>query len=217
MKITWYGHAAFLIETGTSRIILDPYTSTCGFDPIDDSADIVMISHENEKYHSGLSELKGNFKLIDGLKLAESDSLEQSGITFSACEVYEDTDQNGPNAMLKLASEGLTVAHLGDLGHRLNETQKDFLKGTDILLALAGGMPTLSMPDLMDIINDINPSIIIPMHFKIGKLDLPIHDDNKLLAYFDENSVIRLNDSSIELLRLNLPDEPIVVRLDPAR
>ena len=56
MRITWYGHAAFLIETQGLRIILDPYRSpdSGGYLPIDEPADLVVVSHENDRYHSHL-------------------------------------------------------------------------------------------------------------------------------------------------------------------
>ena len=63
MRITWLGHAAFLIETETEqgkvRIITDPYSSRTGYDPIDEAADVVTLSHENPKYHSCLDEIEG--------------------------------------------------------------------------------------------------------------------------------------------------------------
>ena len=59
MRITWYGHAAFLIEAEGTRIILDPYRSpdSGGYEPIDDTADLVVVSHENDKYHSHLGQI----------------------------------------------------------------------------------------------------------------------------------------------------------------
>jgi L-ascorbate metabolism protein UlaG (beta-lactamase superfamily) len=59
MQITWYGHAAFLIETEGLRIILDPYRSpdSGGYQPIADPADLVVVSHENDRYHSHIGQI----------------------------------------------------------------------------------------------------------------------------------------------------------------
>ncbi len=63
MKLTWYGHAAFLLESESSstRVVLDPYRApdVGTYEPIDDWADIVAISHDNEKYHSYAAGIRG--------------------------------------------------------------------------------------------------------------------------------------------------------------
>ena len=68
MRITWYGHAAFLIETQGLRIILDPYRSpdSGGYLPIDEPADLVVVSHENDRYHSHLGQIVPPFQVIRG-------------------------------------------------------------------------------------------------------------------------------------------------------
>ena len=69
MRITWYGHAAFLIEAQGKRIILDPYRSpdSGGYEPIDDTADLVVVSHENDNYHSHLGQIVPPFEVLEDL------------------------------------------------------------------------------------------------------------------------------------------------------
>ena len=71
MRITWYGHAAFLIETQGLRIILDPYRSpdSGGYEPIDEPADLVVVSHENDRYHSHLGQIVPPFEVVRALEL----------------------------------------------------------------------------------------------------------------------------------------------------
>src|SRR6516165_12039571 len=71
MRITWYGHAAFLIETQGLRIILDPYRSpdSGGYEPIAEPADLVIVSHENDRYHSHLRQIVSPFETIRALEL----------------------------------------------------------------------------------------------------------------------------------------------------
>ncbi|MBW3621843.1 MAG: MBL fold metallo-hydrolase, partial [Armatimonadetes bacterium] len=141
MRFTWYGHAAFLIE-GTNesgqpvRIITDPYKSPdCGgYAPVDDTAEVVTLSHENPVYHSDLSSIRGDYEAVWGMKLPP-EGVTARGVTFRRCTVYENDarDPDGANAMIRFTLEGLTVSHLGDLGHALNEEEKAFLRGTDVL------------------------------------------------------------------------------------
>src|SRR5690242_15851485 len=90
MRITWYGHAAFLIETLGSRIILDPYKSpdSGGYEPIGEPADVVVVSHENDRYHSHLGQLVPPFEVVRGLEIAEGGT-PMCGIRFDAVRVFE--------------------------------------------------------------------------------------------------------------------------------
>ena len=76
MRITWYGHAAFLIETGGRRIILDPFRSpdSGGYAAIDEPADVVFVSHENDRYHSHLGQVIPPFQVVRGLEVPEGGS-----------------------------------------------------------------------------------------------------------------------------------------------
>ena len=206
MIITWYGHAAFLIEGDGKRIIMDPYSSTCGFDPINDHADIVTISHENEKYHSCTSELEGDFELVNGLELGPEGVVIED-LQINAVEVYEDDEGNGPNAIVTFELEDIKIAHLGDLGHALTEEQFKVIEGCDILLALAGGSPTLNMTDLADLIKKLKPAIVIPMHFKCGKLDLPIHDEKPFLDMYDESIIDKAEAPSLVVTKSSFSEE----------
>src|SRR4051794_21363055 len=71
MKITWYRHAAFLIEAAGLRIILDPYRSpdSGGYEPIAEPADIVAVSHENDRYPPHLGQIVPPFEVVRGLEL----------------------------------------------------------------------------------------------------------------------------------------------------
>ena len=94
MKITWYGHAAFLIETQGLRIILDPYRSPdCGgYEPIAEPADLVIVSHENDRYHSHLGQIIPPFDTIRAHVSVLSEVLEhaefESLLYLSSTRVY---------------------------------------------------------------------------------------------------------------------------------
>jgi L-ascorbate metabolism protein UlaG (beta-lactamase superfamily) len=213
MKITWYGHAAFRIDSNGTTVIMDPCAWNCGYDSITDAADFVTISHDNEKYHSCTAPIQGQPTIVDGMQLAGS-SVTHGDITFAAELVYEDADDNGPNAMVTVEMEGLKIAHLGDLGHPLNDRQRDFIADCDILLALAGDAPTISVEDLAALVDDIKPAITIPMHYKTPKIDLAIRPVDDFLALVDADSVRHVGSSTIEVTAETLPGSPQIVVLD---
>src|SRR3954468_23636474 len=90
MRITWYGHAAFRIEAEGRRVILDPYRSpdSGGYEPVGEPADLVVVSHENDRYHSHLGQVVPPFELVRALELPEGGAV-VCGIRFEAIHMFE--------------------------------------------------------------------------------------------------------------------------------
>ena len=110
MKITWFGHAAFLVEgvnpAGEAvRIILDPYNyPACGgYLPINEAADIVSISHHNERYHSDLSAIEGDYELIDALEHAGNSLTMLNPAIFVKFGLFFAVEFNSLNTAIPLA------------------------------------------------------------------------------------------------------------------
>ena len=223
MRITWYGHAAFAIEGKNSRgedrkVILDPYNyPACGgYLPIDETCDVVSVSHENAKYHSDLSAIRGEPEVLRALEIAGA-SRELKGIRFDAHRVFEDRQGNGPNAMVRFELDGVRIAHQGDLGHPLDAKGVEFLRGVDVLLALAGGAPTIALDDLVKLIRAVHPAFVVPMHFKTHKVNLKILPLDRFLDTAREFPRIEAGTSSFEISREGLPASPTVLVLQHAR
>lgn len=215
MKITWLGHAAFLIETQGVNVILDPYSSRIGYAPIDLSADIVTVSHDNPKYHSCLDELREVGEVVRGLEL--QGAIERHGIKIGAVQVYENEAGDGPNAMVWLESEGLRVLHMGDVGHRITPEQIATCGRVDVLLALAGGSPTIEMAPLYEFIEALQPRIVIPMHFGVPHLDFKLQPVEEFLVGFSPEQIQQSESSTLEVSRETLPQELAVCLLAHAR
>ena len=184
MKITWYGHAAFLVETEGLRIILDPFRSpdSGGYEPIAEPADIVAVSHENDRYHSHLGQIVPPFDVVRGLEIT-SQGYVAKGIVFHATRIFE-TPEKLPEdevTILSFRSEGIHVVHLGDLGHALTDEEVKPLRGADVLMASAGGPPTIDFPLIPELIEAIAPKIIVPMHYLTPKINLKIQPVERFL------------------------------------
>jgi L-ascorbate metabolism protein UlaG (beta-lactamase superfamily) len=220
MRITWYGHAAFLIETQNLRIILDPYRSpdSGGYLPIDEPADLVIVSHEEDIYHSHIGQINPPFQLVKGLELAEGGEVIQ-GIRFEMVPVYEHADRKPEEkvTIIHFRSEDLHVVFLGDLGHALTEEEVAPLRGADILLIPAGGPPTINYADIPSLLDAIGPRLIVPMHYKTRKINLNILPVIKYLEALPEYPVLRTGMTSIEVTRDTLPERPTNMILDYAR
>jgi L-ascorbate metabolism protein UlaG (beta-lactamase superfamily) len=220
MRISWYGHAAFLIQTLGVRIILDPYRSPdCGgYEPVAEPADLVIVSHENDRYHSHLGQNIPPFETIRALELAPQGSVFR-GIPIQAIHVFETPERRPEDevTIVHLRAEDLHVVFLGDLGHPLTEAELAPIRGAEIVLAAAGGPPTIDYPDIPPLLDAIGPCIVIPMHFKTPKIDLKIQPVEKFLEVLPQVPVDCPGSDSIEISRASLPATRRIVLLEHAR
>jgi L-ascorbate metabolism protein UlaG (beta-lactamase superfamily) len=220
MRITWYGHAAFLIESQGTRMILDPYRSpdSGGYEPIGEPADLVVVSHENDRYHSHLGQIVPPFETIRALELPAEGTVFR-GLQIDAIHVFE-TPARLPEdevTIVHFKSEGLHVVFLGDLGHPLGQAELAPLKGADIVLAAAGGPPTIDLVEIPALLDAIGPRIVIPMHYKTPKINLDIQPLERFLDVFAYARVKRTGTSLIEVTPGSLPEKRTIVVLDHAR
>jgi L-ascorbate metabolism protein UlaG (beta-lactamase superfamily) len=217
VKLTWYGHAAFLVETGGRRIILDPFSPSSGYDPIDEPADILAMSQDDDRFHSHAESVLGQPTVLIG-KTMSSAPVVVDGIPFRAVPVWEDAQRTkNKHGMIAFEAEGLRVTHMGDLGHALNDEELAAVAGTDVLLALAGGRHTVALDDLVAIIAALKPPLVIPMHYQTGKVLLDILELDPFLAYYPADMVEFRDSTSLEVTRETLPASTRIVVLKHAR
>jgi len=220
LKITWLGHAAFLLQTDTVRVMLDPYRAPDAgtYLPIDARADVVLVSHLNPKYHSHWEAALGDPVRLNGLDFAHAPGgVEAHGIRFRAVPVWESPARDVPVSMPYFTLGGVSVCHSGDLGHALTPAEAAPIRGVDVFLAVAGGPPTVPIADMKVAIDLIRPRIVIPMHYGNGKINLNLRPVDDLLALFDPAQVVHHPTSTLEVSPETLPSEMQVVVLPSAR
>lgn len=223
MRITWLGHAAFKLtdESGFS-VITDPYTPDgVGYPPIRDSADLVVISSDDDSAHCRADLVPGDPVVLNALSVAQSGgTAEAAGLSVRAIEAAEwdhhpEHEVPGQNGMYRFELDGIRVAHMGDVGNPLTRAQQDFFADVDVLLALAGGYLTIELPDLMEMIHRMRPKLVIPMHFRT----LTYRPRNTMwiesfLAHFKDEAVDFACDHTVEIGRGDLPADTRVMVLD---
>jgi L-ascorbate metabolism protein UlaG (beta-lactamase superfamily) len=175
MQIINLGHACFKIQTKTSKgditIVTDPYDKKIGFKMPKTTADIVTISH-NHYDHSNAGEVNGDPFVVNGPGEYEVKGIFVYGIP--SFHDKQDGRERGNNTInvIKLMEEDISIAHLGDLGHVLGNKELEHLEKIDILLIPVGGKYTISTKEAIEVINQIEPRIVIPMHYKIPGLKI---------------------------------------------
>jgi L-ascorbate metabolism protein UlaG (beta-lactamase superfamily) len=220
MNIHWYGHAAFLIETGGTRIILDPYRSpdSGGYGPIAEPADVVVVSHENDRYHSHLGQIVPPFEVVRALEVPEG-GREVRGIRFEAIRVFESPEklEGDEVTIVHFRAEGLHIAFLGDLGHSLDESELAPIRGADVVLIPAGGPPTIEFPLIAPLLDAICPRIVVPMHYKTPRINLNIQPIERFFEALPDWPVKFMDASEFTLTRDRLPEGRRIVSLEHSR
>lgn len=158
MTITWRGHSCFVLESGGYRVLLDPYRSVRGLPDIGEAADAVYCSH-------------GHFDhaYTEKIRLTAG---KVSPFTVREVATFHD-DQGGAlrgtNTVRCFSAEGMTVVHLGDLGHQLSGEQAEAIGRCDVLLVPVGGTYTVDAAGAKAVVDTLRPRIVIPMHYRSGE------------------------------------------------
>lgn len=134
-------------------------------------ADIITISHEHDdhNYLGVISTEKDTPVVLRGPGEYEARGVEILGIaTFHDSK---DGAQRGKNTVYKIDIDGVSIVHLGDLGHKLSEEQIDLLDGIDVLLIPVGGFYTIDAATASAVATELEPKIVIPMHYQRAGLN----------------------------------------------
>ena len=201
MKITWIGHACFKIESNGYTLILDPYEDgyVPGLKPLRESANMVLCSHEH-----------GDHNAKDLIEITE---VQSSPFTITTIDTFHDEVQgakHGPDTIHIIDDGSFRIAHLGDLGCELEKEQIEQLKNLDVCMIPVGGHYTIDGKQAAELVHQIQPRIVIPMHYRDDKAGFGF-DVISTVEDFAESmdSVVRLDQSTLSMD--GLPDAQVVI------
>jgi L-ascorbate metabolism protein UlaG (beta-lactamase superfamily) len=177
MQISWLGQSCFKIQSKDTTIITDPYGESIGRKlPPRLNADIVTVSHQHED-HNNTTALSGTPFIIDTPGEYEIKGVFIQGIP--AAHDDKNGAERGTSTIYLFNFEEIKLAHLGDLGAVLTDEQLEKLEGVDILLVPVGGVYTIDGKQAAEVVNQIEPRIVIPMHYAIPGLKYKLHSIDK--------------------------------------
>ncbi len=210
MKVTYFGHSTYLVESGETSILVDPFNEKVGYPVPTLAPTAVTVSHEHSD-HNHIQMAKGTPKLIRGLRdegKAWAEPHDQVGpFALVTIRTYHDTSQGaerGKNAMFLYDVEGLRLLHAGDLGHTLSQDQAKAVGHVDVLFIPVGGFYTIGPKEADVVIGQLSPRVVIPMHYKTeGNKDWPIGTVDPFLE--GKNRVHRLG-RTVTLTAAALPN-----------
>lgn len=205
MRIKWHGHSCFELSDGNTTLIIDPHDGkSIGIKPPRATADIVLMTHSHYD-HNAARVINGDHRD----HLAHNGKFECRCITFNGYPTFHD-DKNGTlrglNTMYMFQLDGLSICHCGDLGDIPSAKIIKAVEGVDIMFIPVGGVYTMEKEVLKEFIDLVRPGIIIPMHYRIGGLTLPIASVDDFLEMIPDEFV-RYVGNSIEISKDERPDQ----------
>ena len=210
MDIIWYGQACLKLKGKNAALLIDPFDSEfTGLKlPKDLEADIVFKTHDH-KDHNNVGAVAGNPAVFSG-----PGEYEVKGVVISGIPSFHDDvkgAERGLNTIVNATIDGLNIVHLGDLGQAVLTEDQIAAINADILLIPVGSVYTIDAKGASNIISQLEPKIVIPMHYGLEGLKFPLEPVDKFLKEMGAENIVPI--SKLSITRDKLPEELQVVLL----
>jgi len=202
MYITWLGQSCFKIQGKEVTIVTDPHEPSLGLKLPRMNADIVTVSHDHYD-HNNSGAISGHPIVIN-----TPGEYEVKKVFIYGIPSWHDDKQGaerGNNTIYLFEFEELKIAHLGDLGCALTDEQLEKLEGADILMIPVGGVYTLNAKGAAQVISQIEPRIVIPMHYKVPGLKVNIDGVDKFSRELGAKKAESID--KLRIIKRDLPAE----------
>jgi L-ascorbate metabolism protein UlaG (beta-lactamase superfamily) len=207
MEISWYGHSCFrLADRGKAAIITDPFGDAIGYDVPKLKGDVVTISHDAPG-HNNYTAVKNVQRILAG-----PGEYEIGGVFIIGAAMNNVTsDPPKHNVAFLFDFDGLKVAHLGDLDHVPSQSTVEALGQVHIALVPVGGGGGLNATQAAEVVNRLEPKLVIPMHYKTDNSLLDLETSERFLK---EMAVSRIEQNDVfKVTASGLPEQTQIVVL----
>lgn len=190
MKITWLGHAAFLLE-GSKKVLIDPFLSgnpTAPVKPDDLDVDLILVTHGHGDHLGDAVEISKKCKApiiciyelsvllgkrgveTIGMNIGGTAKLEDVEVTMvkavhSADVVENEIISAGDPVGFVVNMDGVSVYHAGDTDVFMDMQLIGELYRPKVALLPIGDFYTMGIKGALKAIELIKPEIVIPMHY----------------------------------------------------
>ena len=178
MDVTWLGHGCFRLRGKNAAVVTDPYPPTIGLKLSRMDADLVTVSHEHDDHtytqvvRDGAYEVRG------------PGEYEVAGVSVIGLPTYHDAEKGakeGRNTVYLIEMDDVRICHLGDLGHKLDDAEAEAVSSPDVLLVPVGGRTTMNAEQAAEVVRQLEPRYVVPMHYAIPGLKLQLDPVDRFL------------------------------------
>ena len=209
MEISWLGHSCFRIKGKQATVITDPYPPDLGYSLGKLTANIVTVSHQHPG-HSYVQGINDEPRLITG-----PGEYEIGGVLITGIATFHDQERGqkrGKNTVYLMEVDEVSVCHLGDLGHVLTAEQVEEIGHVDVLLLPVGGVSTINAPLAAEVVRQLEPKAVVPMHYKTPVLSWELEPVDRFLKEIGVKEIS--SQPKLSFTRSSLPASTQVFLLD---
>ena len=191
LKIKHLAHACFLIENDKEKLIIDPSDNSFGYEIKNEIVNYLLVSHEHWDHNN-----------IEKINLKDNSGT----FTISKINSYHDAEGGslrGINIIHVIETEGTRICHLGDLGHVLTVEQIKLIGSIDVLLIPVGGVYTIDYKEAIEVVSQLNPNVIIPMHYQTDKwgIDKGVDPADKFIKNIKDCKIVKLESNELNYVK----------------
>ncbi len=178
MDVTWLGHGCFRLRGRSAAVVTDPYPPTLGLKLGRMDADLITVSHDHDD-HTYTQVVRDGAYEVHG-----PGDYEVAGVSVVGLPTYHDAEKGaaqGRNTVYLIEMDEVRICHLGDLGHRLDDVEAEAVAAPDVLLVPVGGRTTMNGEQAAEVVRQLEPRFVVPMHYAIPGLKLQLDPVDRFL------------------------------------
>jgi len=165
--VQWFGHSSFLIHSGSgTKVVTDPnFNVTPGIE-----AHAVTVSNDHYT-HNNVGVVAGDPRILRGITVGQTWNPIRT--TVQDMTIVNLPSQRGlwydtvANSIFIYEMGSLCLAHMGNIGHLLTPEQQNILNRVDVIMAPIDARTNLGFEDLLKVIEQLDPPVVIPMHYDV--------------------------------------------------
>ena len=177
MDVTWLGHGCFRLRGRGAAVVTDPYPPAIGLKLQRLDADLVTISHEHDNHNYTQA-------VREAYEIRGPGEYEVAGVSVIGVPTYHDAEKgakHGRNTVYVIEIDDVRVCHLGDLGHKLDDAEAEAVSSPDVLLVPVGGRTALNAAQAAEVVRQLEPRYVVPMHYAIPGLKVELETVDRFL------------------------------------
>jgi L-ascorbate metabolism protein UlaG (beta-lactamase superfamily) len=177
MDVTWLGHGCFRLRGRNAAVVTDPYPPAIGLKLSRMDADVVTVSHEHEN-HSYTQVVR------EAYEIRGPGEYEVAGVYVIGVPAFHDSEKGakrGRNTIFLIEIDDVRICHLGDLGHALDDAEAETVSSADVLLVPVGGRTAINAAEAAEVVRQIEPRYVVPMHYAIPGIKLQLDPVDRFL------------------------------------